>query len=165
MPLYPGGAFRCGDNGLIHSISFKPVVYHPPAQHQMDGRWMMVQFLANLIFTQFAKAFMYLQYSFLLHIRTLKLFDTICINILSVCSWTWYCVAYRGQNHIVTALKQSSLKFATRPNQVSQVMGQHCKVIQAAYYVFNSVSSTLWTGTSGSSPMGVFKVRLTSISL
>ena len=26
MPLYRGGAFRCGDNGLIHSISFKPVV-------------------------------------------------------------------------------------------------------------------------------------------
>ena len=30
MPLYPTGAFRSEDNGLIHSISFKPVVYQPP---------------------------------------------------------------------------------------------------------------------------------------
>ena len=55
MPLYPGGAFRCGDNGLIHWISFKPVVYQP-AQYQMDRLCMMLQFLANPIFTQFAKA-------------------------------------------------------------------------------------------------------------
>ena len=158
MPLYPGGAFRCGDNGLIHSISFKPVVYHPPAQPQMDRPCMKLQFLANLISTQFAA--LTCNIHFRKNIHTLKMFDTICINILSERSWTWYCVAYRAQNHIVSALKQSRLKFATNPNQVYQVMGQHCKVAQTANYDFNSVSLTLRTEMSVSSQMGVFKVSI-----
>ena len=98
MPLYPGGAFRCGDNGLIHSISFKPVV-DQPTQPQMDERCMMLRFSPSPIFTQFAKALtcnIHFWCTFT-HWKCLIQF----IDILSGRSWTWYCVAYRVQNHIV----------------------------------------------------------------
>ena len=99
MPLYPGGAFRCGDNGLIHSISFKPVVDQPSPTS--DG-WTLhdAAILTLSYFYPICKS-PHLQYSFLVHIHALKMFDTIYWYILSGRSWTWYCVAYRVQNHIV----------------------------------------------------------------
>ena len=110
MPLYPTGAFRSEDNGLIHSISFKPVVYQP-AQPQMDGRCMMLQFLANPIFTQFAKALtcnIHLHYIFTLGQYLIQYR----YRIWALLNLVLYCIS--GSRSYCDCLKQSSLKFATR---------------------------------------------------
>ena len=99
MPLYPGGAFRCGDNGLIHSISFKPVVDQPTSAS--DG-WMLHDVAILSLTPDFYPLCKSPYLHFFLPIHSLKLSDTKCINILSGRSWTWDCVAYRVRNHIVS---------------------------------------------------------------
>ena len=111
MPLYPGGAFRCGDNGLIHSISFKPVVDQPSPTS--DG-WTLhdAAILTLSYFYPICKS-PHLQYSFLVHIHTLKMFDTIYWYLIWALLNLVLCCISRSKSYC-GCLKQSSLKFATR---------------------------------------------------